>query len=138
MFKQILVPVDLAHAGRLTRACEVAGDLARHYGIGVTYVAVAAPQPGEVAQSPEAYREKLDAFAAAEAERHGHRVSSRLMVSPDPAAELDEALVRALEESGADLVVMASHVPGWVEHVFPSHGGRLASHAKASVLLVRP
>ncbi|WP_414897527.1 universal stress protein [Rhodovulum sp. YEN HP10] len=138
MFKQILVPVDLAHAEALKRSCDVAGDLARHYGIGVTYVAVTAPQPGRLARSPGEYREKLDAFARAEAETHGHRATARVIVCPDPAAELDTALMRALEEEGADLVVMASHLPGAVERIWPSHGGRLAGHARVSVLLVRP
>jgi hypothetical protein len=34
-------------------------------------------------------------------------------------------------------VVMASHVPGMLEHVWSSHAGRLASHASASVFIVR-
>ncbi|MBL3587065.1 universal stress protein [Rhodovulum sulfidophilum] len=138
MFKKILVPVDLAHAEALKRSCDVAGDLARHYGIGVTYVAVTAPQPGRLARSPEEYRKKLEAFARAEAEAHGHLADARVIVCSDPAAELDAALMDALKEVGADLVVMASHLPGVAERIWPSHGGRLAGHARVSVLLVRP
>jgi hypothetical protein len=33
---------------------------------------------------------------------------------------------------------MASHVPGLTEYVWPSNGGKLAGHAKASVFVVRP
>ncbi|MCE8419669.1 universal stress protein [Rhodovulum sulfidophilum] len=138
MFKKILVPIDLAHAEALKRSCDVAGDLARHYGIGVTYVAVTAPQPGRLARSPEEYRKKLEAFARAEAETHGHLADARVIVCSDPAAELDAALMDALKEVGADLVVMASHLPGVAERIWPSHGGRLAGHARVSVLLVRP
>ena len=38
---------------------------------------------------------------------------------------------------GADLVVMATHVPNLTDYIWASHGGHLASHAKASVFLVR-
>ena len=38
---------------------------------------------------------------------------------------------------GADLVIMASHVPGMLEHIFSSHGGYIAQHAKVSVFVVR-
>ena len=43
----------------------------------------------------------------------------------------------AAEELGADLVVMATHVPNLTDYIWASHGGHLASHAKASVFLVR-
>jgi len=32
---------------------------------------------------------------------------------------------------------MASHEPGFFEHIFSSHGGYIAQHAKVSVLVVR-
>jgi len=55
----------------------------------------------------------------------------------DPATEIDDALLEAAEEIGADLIVMQSHVPGLMEYVWPSNGGKVAEHAKCSVLLVR-
>jgi nucleotide-binding universal stress UspA family protein len=36
---------------------------------------------------------------------------------------------------GADLVIMASHIPKLFD--LGSHGGRVASHTSASVMLVR-
>ena len=45
--------------------------------------------------------------------------------------------VEAVHETGADLVVMASHIPGIADAIWPSHGGRLASHADVSVFVVR-
>ena len=38
---------------------------------------------------------------------------------------------------GADLVVMQSHVPRLTDYVWPSNGGTIASHSKASVFVVR-
>ncbi|NND41526.1 MAG: universal stress protein, partial [Silicimonas sp.] len=55
----------------------------------------------------------------------------------DPTTEVDDALVRAIDETGADLVVMASHVPNVMDHIWPSKGGKQAQHAKCSVMVVR-
>ena len=52
MYKRIMVPVDLTHAGDLTKALRTAADLAGHYGCPVTYVAVTAATPGPVAHNP--------------------------------------------------------------------------------------
>lgn len=138
VFTHILAPVDLAHVDRLSRALEVTADLARHYDIPVTYVAVTAPQPGKVAHNPEEFADRLAAFAADQAARHGHRADARAMVSHDPAVDLDHALQKARKDIGADLVVMASHIPGLGDYVWPSHAGKLALHAHASILIVRP
>ena len=59
------------------------------------------------------------------------------MVSHDPAVDLDDALVKAVHETKSDLVVMATHIPNVADHVWPSNGGRLATHTDASVFLVR-
>ena len=58
-------------------------------------------------------------------------------IAHDPATEVDDALLRAIDETGADLVVMQSHIPGLVDYVWPSNGGKIAGHAKASVMVVR-
>ncbi|TCO70621.1 universal stress protein [Rhodovulum euryhalinum] len=137
MFRHILAPVDLAHLDRLSRALEVTADLARHYGIAVTYVAVTAPQPGKVAHNPEEFSRKLKAFADEQTARHGHGADARAVISHDPAVDLDRALRQVREEIGADLVVMGSHLPTLGDYVWPSHGGKLALHTHASILLVR-
>ena len=48
---------------------------------------------------------------------------------------MDHQLCEAMDEIGADLVVMGSHIPHWYE--FGSHGGKLAAHAHCSVMIVR-
>ena len=58
-------------------------------------------------------------------------------IAHDPTTEVDDALLRAVDETGADLVVMQSHIPGLIDYVWPSNGGKIAGHAKASVLVVR-
>ena len=49
----------------------------------------------------------------------------------------NDEFVKAVEDTGADLVIMASHKPGLAEYFWPSNGGKLASHSGVSVLLVR-
>ncbi|MEB8388050.1 universal stress protein [Rhodobacteraceae bacterium KMM 6894] len=138
MFKKILAPVDLAHQGALAKALKCTADLANQYDAEVVFVGVTAATPSSLAHNPQEYGEKLAAFAAAQGQEHGFRASSHPVVSHDPTADLDDALLKATGETGADLVVMASHLPNVLDHVWPSNGGKIAEHAKCSVFVVRP
>ncbi|NIY78300.1 MAG: universal stress protein [Rhodobacteraceae bacterium] len=137
MFTKIMVPVDLAHVDKLTRALDAAADLALHYSASVTYVGVTAETPGSLGHNPHEYAERLAQFAQDQGKRHGFAVETRAVVSHDPAVDLEKSLAKAVKEAGADLVVMATHVPNVADHFWPSHGGKLASHTDASVFLVR-
>ncbi len=137
MYTHILVPVDLAEKNTLGTALKVATDLSKHYGARMTFVGVSGGLQAEVSHSREKYAGMLADFAAGVAAENGVDVQSRVYDTPDPGVEVDRKLLLAIEETGADLVVMASHRPGWTEYLFNSHGGRLASHAPVSVFLVR-
>ena len=138
MFKKIMVPVDLAHLDVIEPSLQVVADQARHYGAEVCYVAVTAATPGSVAHTPEEYQQKLQAFADERARVHGQPVSARVITSPDPIADLDDVLIDAIDEVGADLVIMATHPPKHLDVIIPAHGGKLATHSRVSVFLVRP
>ncbi|MBF8223764.1 universal stress protein [Halomonas sp. 328] len=138
MYNKIMVPVDLAHLDPLAKALEVAADLARHYRAEVCYAGVTATAPSPLAHTPQEYQQKLDAFSKQQAAEHGQPVSARVVISHDPAADLDAVLVKAIEESGVDLVVMGTHLPRHLGILMPSHGGKVATHTDASILLVRP
>ncbi|GAA0283624.1 hypothetical protein GCM10008966_00210 [Rhodovulum strictum] len=137
MFSRLLVPVDLSHLDRLEKVLHVAADLARHYHLPVVYAGVSGTVPDAVARSPREFADKLTGFAKAQAETHGIEATAHALSSPDPQAELDKLLRKAVETLGADLVVMASHAPGWLDWLLPSHGGSLAEHSEASVFVVR-
>lgn len=132
-----MVPVDLNHRDRLERALSVSSELAKMWDVPIHYVAIAPATPGPLGHTPTEFAHTLEDFARSEAERRGHRAMSSALTSHDPATDLDRTLADAVDEIGADLVVMQSHVPGLAEHLWPSHGGRLARHTKASVFLVR-
>ncbi len=137
MYKKIMVPVDLAHVERLEKAITTATDLAKHYGATICFVGVTAQTPTEVARTPREYGEKLKSFGARQSEQHGLDVDTAAYLSHDPAVDLDDKLIAAATENGADLIVMASHVPGLREHIFASNAGAVASHAGVSVFVVR-
>jgi nucleotide-binding universal stress UspA family protein len=137
MFNKIMVPVDLAHLAALEKALTVAADLSRHYGAALCYVGVTTSQPSAVARTPEEYELKLRAFAHKHAPDSGYEPSARVYNSHDPSVDLDNILVQAIHDVGADLVVMATHLPAHLDAIMPSTGDKIAKHTEASVFLVR-
>lgn len=137
MFKKIMVPIDLTHVDSLQRAMTVASDIAKIYGASIQYVGVTGSGPGAAAHTPEEFTAKLQALAAEQASESGVEVTAKTIVSNDVTIELDASLRQASKDLGADLVVVGSHVPGFADYIFSSHGGSLASHASISVFVVR-
>ncbi|KIC27245.1 universal stress protein [Leisingera sp. ANG-M6] len=137
MFSKIMVPVDLAHADRLNRALQMASDLAHLYKAEVVFVGVTTSQPSSVAHNPKEFAAKLDSFATEQAAIHSITALGHAVVSHDPAVDLEATLLKACDDIGAGLIVMASHVPGVRDYLFHAHGGRVAEKAPVSVLVVR-
>ena len=137
MLKRIMAPVDLAHIENLEGALSCAADLAKHYGLPITYVGVTTSGPTSQARTPEDFEKKLNTFVDGEISKHGVEANGYTAIAHDPTVEVDDALLRAIAETGSDLVVMASHIPGPLEYIWPSNGGKIAGHAKCSVMLVR-
>lgn len=137
MFKKIMTPVDLAHQGDLKKALACAADLASHYGAEIVYVGVTAAAPSATAHNPEEFDAKLKAFAEGQGKEHGIAASSKTVLCHDPTTEVDDAIVQAAKDTGADLVVMASHVPNVLDIVWPSNGGKVAEHVDCTVMVVR-
>jgi len=136
VFKRIMIPVDLAHAGNLERALRVVADLASHYGSEVVFVGVTGELPSSVAHNPGEFSAKLETFAAEECKARGvASFKAHTIVAHDPAVEIDGLLQKAVDDLGADLVVMGSHIPRLFE--MRTHGGHLAGHTHTSVFLVR-
>jgi len=137
MYSDIMVPVSLAHLDRLDKALKVAADLARHYGAKLHYVGVTATPPSDVAHNPNEFAEKLQRFAAEQGVLYNIEVQAHPLISHDPTSDLNLVLEHAEETIGVDLVVMASHLPGFADLLFGSHGGHVASHSNMSVFVVR-
>lgn len=137
MFTHIMVPVDLSERDTLGKAIAAAADQARLYGARMTFVSVMGGLQAKVSHSTGKYARLLAEFAAEMEVAYDVAIGNRVYDAPDPSVEVDRKLLLAIEDLRADLVVMASHQPGWVEYLVNSHGGRLAAHAPVSVFVVR-
>jgi len=137
MFSKIMVPVDLVHKDTLQKALDVAGDMAKLYGASIDVVSVGGELPGQLGHSPREFGDQLQGFADELREKYGVTVKADPLMAHDPAVETTSELLKGIEKIGADLVIMASHEPGFFEHIFSSHGGYIAQHAKVSVFVVR-
>lgn len=137
MFSKIMIPIDLTHTDQMGRALSVAADLASRHGAEAHIVGVTQSSPTEIARTPEAFAEKLSAYAAERSKEYGIPFVAHTEISHDMRIDLDDVLQRVVNRIGADLIVMASHVPGFAEHIFSSNAGYLASHTDVSVFIVR-
>jgi nucleotide-binding universal stress UspA family protein len=132
-----MVPVDLKHTDRLEKALGCAADMARQNNATVIYVGVAAATPSSIAHTPAEFADKLKAFAEAQAGAQDIPTEAHPVTSHDPSTDLDPTLLKAVGDTKADLVIMASHVPNVTDYIWPSNGGTVASHAAVSVFVVR-
>ncbi|SES68500.1 MULTISPECIES: universal stress protein [Marinobacter] len=139
MYSKILVPVDLGHLEKLSKALNTAIDIARHYKATLHYVTVTNSTPSSAAHSTRELEEELGRFAEEQGKDHGIDTSWSMITSPDTAVELEKRLVSAVRETGADLVVMASHVPGIGDklHFIHSNAANLVKDTDVSVFVVR-
>lgn len=137
MFNRIMVPVDLAHLDAIEKSLTVAADLATHYNAEICYVGVTATTPGNIARTPEEYGTKLASFTKEQGRKHGLTAESRVYTASDPVPMVDDLLIKAVSETGADLLVMSTHLPKKLDVIMPSNGSKVAKHTDISVFLVR-
>ncbi len=132
-----MVPVDLEHIDQLEKSLNLAADLSKRFSAPIWYVGVASEQPSPIAHNPAESEQKLREFAQQQSTRHGHQADAKAYIGHDLVADVDDILLKAVDEIGADLVVMASHIPTITSYIWPSNGGKIAAHSDASVFLVR-
>lgn len=139
MYRKILVPVDLTHMDKMTKALDTAIDIARHYNATLCYLTVTNSTPSSAAHSTEELTEKLSTLAEEQGKTHGIETDCKVLPTADTAVELDDRLLEAIKETGADLIVMASHTPGISDqlHLIHSNGANIVRHSDISVFVVR-
>jgi nucleotide-binding universal stress UspA family protein len=137
MFDRIIVPIDLSHTDQLEKAMAVAAGIAKTHDATLHAVGVTPTLPGQVAHTPAEHAEKLRAWAAAKADELGVAIETHSVPSADPQIDMDEKILEEARRLKADLIVMATRVPGFAERIFTAHGPDLAAHAEMSVFLVR-
>ena len=132
-----MIPVDLEHVSTQEKAIKFAVDIGRLYEARLCLVGVTTSGPSSVAHNEEEFNEKLAEYASSKSTEYEIDFDHMTVHSNDPVADLDEELANASEELGADLIVLASHVPGFMDHFFRSNASQLVTHTSISVVIVR-
>jgi len=138
MYSRILVPVDLENADKLTKALDLAGQTAKQNAAEVIYVDVidAVPTMSKRTEG-ERVADRLKTFASEQAKRHDVKTIAEIALRSDLHLNVGSDIVKTANETDCDLIIMASHVPGFKDHIFSSNAGYVASHASMSVYVVR-
>lgn len=138
MYSRILVPVDLDNEDQLGKALDLAGQTAKHHDAEVIYVDVVDAVPTMSALTEgQRVADHLKTFAQEQANRHGIKTTGEITLRSDLRLNVGSDIVRTADETDCDLIVMASHVPGFKDHFFSSNAGYVASHASMSVYVIR-
>ncbi len=138
MYSHILVPVDLAHVDKLSKALKVAARTAKEHDANVIYFGVvdAVPTPSAVTEG-ERMRQLFTEFATGQSKLHGIEVEERIALRQDLHLHVGSEIIEAAKTTDCDLIVMASHIPGLKDHFFSSNAGYVATHAPMSVYVIR-
>lgn len=142
MYRNILISVDLAHAGHDLPALEAGIEYARAFGARLNLITVV-PDYGSALVGgffPEDYEGR--SLAAAQEALHAFRTEHvpaeipvrHIVGHGSPYREI----LRYAGEIGADLIVMSSHRPTTGDYLLGPNAARVARHATTSVLVVRP
>ena len=138
MYSRILVPVDLDNADKLTKALDLAGRTAQESNAEVLYVDVVDAVPTSSARTVgDRMAERLKIFVASEAKKYGIQTADHVALRSDLHLNVGSDLIQAAKEANCDLIVMASHIPGFKDHILSSNAGYVASHAPMTVYVVR-
>ena len=141
MFANILVPVDTGNEESWRKALPDAVKLARAHGAKLHVMTVVPDFGSSIVASyfPEGFQtnalEQAKKELATLVERHVPADVDHDQIATH--GGIWQEICRVAKEVGADLVVMASHIPNLTDYIWPSNGGTIASHAKVSVLVVR-
>ncbi len=138
MYKNVLIPVDLAHPEQandmIQTARSIAGADAK-----LTLMYVLAEIPGVVSvQLPEGMYDKARADVEGQLKRlaRDNGVEDIAQIQTITGHPYQQILEVA-EKSKIDLIVIASHQPGIADYLLGSVAARVVRHAKCSVHVMR-
>jgi nucleotide-binding universal stress UspA family protein len=141
MYKNILLPIDLAHESSWSKALPVARMLCNSFGAKLHVMTVAQDIRNQmIAQYfPDDFEEKLSREAA---EKLSELVASELpdmdVVEHVSAGQVYREIARLAEIEKCDLIIMASHRPELVDMLIGPNADHVARNTAASVMIVRP
>ncbi|WP_187971826.1 universal stress protein [Aquibium microcysteis] len=136
MYSRILVPIDLHDDARAKAMIDAARHLGDPAGQIVllhvvedipSYVAVELPGGILAGRQDESVRRLEDL-----SQRESLKATVDVRIG-QPAS----AILAAAEEHGSDVIVIASHRPGFQDYLIGSTAARVVRHARCSVLVIR-
>ena len=141
MYKDILLAVDIADPSDQMKAVRTAAEYASKFGSRLHVISVVPDYgmsivggyfpAGHEEKVMEGAREKLHAFT-------GEHIPSDVEVQHVVGhGTIYREILRAAEEIGADLIVMATHRPELADYLLGPNAERVVRHANCSVLAVR-
>ena len=138
MYSRILVAVDLDQPGSWAEALPSAATLARCFCARLTLCSVVRDVDAavEAEWSAIGYREMLD-MTRVRLEALASSVDDMAVDVEVGTGTICGGILDAARRIGADLIVLASHVPGMADHVWAGNAARVARRAECSVLVVR-
>jgi len=139
MIETILVPIDISETEAGATALKLARDLAKTYGSKIVLLNVVEQLPGYVAsQLPAGLEEKTrtDAVNRLQEIARENEVAETAQTVVRQGHPSTEILEHA-KESGAEMIVIASHDPGLADYFLGSVAARVVRHAHCSVLVTR-
>lgn len=138
MYSHILIAVDLDQPGSWAEALPAAIALARSHSARLTICSVVRDLEAavEAEWSPIGYRELLDLTKVRLAEL-ASGVSGPAVDVEVGTGTICGGILEVAARIRADLIVLASHVPGMKDHVWAGNAVRVARRAECSVLIVR-
>jgi nucleotide-binding universal stress UspA family protein len=141
MYKKVLLPIDLAEESSWRKALPTAVECCQAFGAELHLMTVV-PDFGmsAVAQYfPEDYAERAGAEAAERLKKlSAEQVSDGIKVHHRVGhGTIYEEILKATEETGCDLIVMASQRPELKDYLLGPNAARVVRHANCSVLVVR-
>lgn len=136
MYKSIIVPIDLSHVERAAHMLEAAkllgGADAKIYVLNVFDDVpgyVAAELPADIIEnSKNASKKRLD------------EIVSEIGVNAEAVIRTGQAargILDLAEDKKADLIVIASHKPGFQDYLLGSTASRVVRHAACPVFVIR-
>ncbi len=139
MFKKILVPIDVAHIEKSHAMIDKTKDLADQDGGELVLLTVIPEIPTYVAaQIPSGLHETVVSNAETELAKlvttHGLPASTGIKVEHGHPSRV---IVSTANEQDADLIVIASHLPGLSDYLLGSTASAVVRHARCPVLVLR-
>jgi nucleotide-binding universal stress UspA family protein len=141
MFRNILVPVDLADKHSWRKALPTAVALCEAFGAKLNLITVVPefglPMVGQF--FPEGYEEKLRQHAAKQlkafvVEQVPDAIATRRIIAE---GKIYREILKAAKTIEADLIVMGSHHPELKDYLLGPNAARVMRHADCSVMVVR-